>query len=71
MRTALLGRRNIIESAFASIKSAYRQGSSGQSRTRVFDREINESLIWIALLTRAFLTLADQRGAIDTERFAA
>ena len=69
MRTALLSRKNVIESAFSSAKVAYQVGSSGQSRTRIFDREVHETLIWIALVTRALLTLASQRdeaaGVLD------
>jgi hypothetical protein len=61
MRIALLSRRNVVESAFSSMKGAFRQGNSGQSRTRIFDREVHESLIWISLLTRALLALADAR----------
>jgi hypothetical protein len=61
MRLALLSRRNVIESVFGSMKGAFRQGNSGACRTRVLDREVNEALIWISLLTRALLTLADER----------
>lgn len=62
-RIALLAQRNVAESVFASLEVAFRQGMSGGCRTRVFDREVYESLIWISLVTRALLMLADQRDS--------
>jgi hypothetical protein len=61
-RIALGSGRNVVESMFASMKTAFRQGNSGACRTRVFDREVHESLIWISLLTRGLLVLADARN---------
>ena len=67
-RLALLAQRNTAESVFSSLKGAFAQGLSGSRRTRVFGREVYESLIWASLLTRGLLTLADQRGRLSTER---
>jgi hypothetical protein len=68
LRMALLAQRNVAESAFASLETAFRQTLSGPCRTRVFNREVYESLIWISLVTRALLTLADQRDTLKLSR---
>ncbi|MGZ4391984.1 MAG: hypothetical protein ACXVRK_07695 [Gaiellaceae bacterium] len=60
-RLALLAQRDIAESCFSSLKVAFAQGLAGGRRTRVFDREVYESLIWLSLLTRALLMLASER----------
>ncbi len=61
MRVALLARRNLSESVFSSLEVGFRQGMDGGCRTRFFDRGVYEMMIWISLVTRGLLMLADQR----------
>jgi hypothetical protein len=63
MRLALLGRRNVVEAAFASVKVGYKQALRGSARTRVYDRDTQEGLTWIGFTTRALLLLASLRAS--------
>jgi hypothetical protein len=65
MRLALLAHRNIAESIFSSLKTSFKQGLSDGCRTRVFDRQTYEMLLWSALVTRALLTHASHLGEED------
>jgi hypothetical protein len=60
-RLVLLGRREIIESAYSSLQVGYKQGLDGPVRVRVYDRGANEGFISISLVTRGLLTLLAER----------
>jgi hypothetical protein len=61
-RIALLARRNIGEAVWSTLKVGFKLGNSGSARPRVADRGTYEGLIWIALVTRSLLTLANERN---------
>jgi hypothetical protein len=65
-RMVLLGRRNVAETVFSSLKCGYGQGTAGPYRTRVLDREQVEGFIWLSFVTRALMMLAsERRGGVD------
>jgi hypothetical protein len=62
-RRALLNRRNLIESLFSALQVAYKQGLDGAARVRVADRNVQEALIALSIVTRALLALRATRDA--------
>jgi hypothetical protein len=62
LRQALQAVRNSAsESAFGSLLTGYGLGGRDSKRPRVYDREVLETLHWLALATRALLTLLTHR----------
>lgn len=61
MRLALENRRNIVECAFASLKTVSQLGLRGAARTRLTDFDTVRTLISLAFTIRSSLLLADQR----------
>jgi hypothetical protein len=69
LRHALQAVRNSAsESAFGSLLTGYGLGGRDSKRPRVYDREVLETLHWLALATRALLTLLAHRMHEDEVR---
>ena len=69
LRQALQAVRNSAsESAFGSLLTGYGLGGRDSKRPRVYEREVLEMLHWLALATRALLTLLVHRMHEDEVR---
>jgi hypothetical protein len=60
-RRALLHRRNQVEAVFSSLQVGYKQCLDGAARVRLHDQTVNEALIGLSNVTRAFLALHAER----------
>jgi hypothetical protein len=61
-RRALLLRRNQIEALFSALQIGYKQGLDGAARLRIVDRNVQEALIALSVVTRALLALQALRA---------
>jgi len=60
-RSALLDRRNLIESRFSALQRGYKLSLDGAARTSAFDRAVTEALIATAFVTMGLLLLLAER----------
>ena len=53
LRVALEAHRNISEAGFASLEVAHKLLGKDGARTRLLNKDVNEALLWLAVLTKA------------------
>jgi hypothetical protein len=70
LRVALEAHRNISEAGFSSLEVAHKLLGKDGARSRLLDKDVNEALVWLALLTKAGALLAAElihRGLVSAD----